>query len=270
MFFFFGREETFHVLPPNTLMRDKNFGKFRKAPEVWGSLSGMESVQPTTATHLAEKYYSYVELVVGKLIQHMHLPLEIADDCISAGYLGLVEAASRYDKQGKGSFQSFAFLRIRGAVIDYLRKSSDLSGTAYRYARALEAIQYVREEDYERNLGDSVEMSASERLAQIMDFAASGALAFRMSMEDALEKEDEALDPEQLMMRQDKLRAWSELIEQLDEKEQLIVRQYYFQGKSFVDIAKSTPGLSKSWVSRLHSRALKKLKDLYLERASHE
>jgi len=54
------------------------------------------------------------------------------------------------------------------------------------------------------------------------------------------------------------------LVEQLPSLEREIIEQYYFQGMQFIEIAKASDGLSKSWISRLHARAIKRLKKLYL------
>ena len=208
------------------------------------------------------EYRHYVKKVVISLIRKMQLPKENEEEYISAGYLGLVEAAERFDDSSGTDFRSFAFFRIRGSIIDSIRKSSELSGTAYRFSKALQAAHDVRENDFSGMGGTKLE--PKKRLAQVLEFASKGALAYRLSFDEAheetLEVPDEGLNPEQELLRKDSLRKVCTLFNVLDNKERLVMEGYYVHGKSFIEIAESSDGMSKSWVSRLHSRALTKLK----------
>ena len=67
--------------------------------------------------NLVEEFQEYVHAVVGRLMRAVNLPTHMEDEFVAAGYLGLVEAASRFDRDSGKKFKSYAFLRIRGAVI---------------------------------------------------------------------------------------------------------------------------------------------------------
>src|SRR5437868_836485 len=90
---------------------------------------------------LIEEYQSYVHQVARKLIHLMNLPFELLDEIVSSGYVGLVEAAERFNASQGVDFRTYAFLRIRGAMIDNIRNTSDLTGKAYKSAKALKAVQ---------------------------------------------------------------------------------------------------------------------------------
>lgn len=221
-----------------------------------------------TPDDLVHKYQRYVHSVASKLIASMHLPATSLDEFVSAGYLGLVEAAQRFDPQSGIDFKSFAFLRIRGAIIDNIRANSDLSGKAYRMARAWGASQEMEESIFFS--GTTHETTKSdEMLAQVFEFAASGALAFKMSIADVEEEVSEIvcddLSQEENLIEQERSVDLRKLVEKLPEKERLIVQGYYFDHLSFVEIAERHDGMTKSWVSRLHTRALSRLKKLYIE-----
>ena len=140
------------------------------------------------------EYKDYVNSVVGTLVKAMGLPMQLFDEFVSAGYLGLVEAASRYNPSTGGDFKTYAYFRIRGAVIDSIRECADNSGKAYRYIKALQASHTMREdtmevEGYTSTSGDSNSGgSRDEALAEVLDFAAKGVLAFRLSVDDAEEE----------------------------------------------------------------------------------
>ena len=216
---------------------------------------------------LIERYRGFVEMVARKLIHCLGLPNEQYEEFVAAGYLGLVEAAGRYDKRVGASFKTYAYLRIRGAMIDSIRECSDVSGAGYRYARALQAAQELREDELASELSGKAR-GRSERLARMLEYAAKSALAFRLSMSDA-EHEIVAImdadDPETNALARERAQIFVSLVATLPKKERMVVEEYYFKGKSFSEVVEAHPGFSKSWVSRLHSRALKLLKVKYEE-----
>lgn len=213
---------------------------------------------------LIAEYREFVHHIVGYLVRKMRLPVESFDEFVSAGYLGLVEAADRFDFSSNREFRSFAFLRIRGAIIDSIRECADLTGRAYRIARALNAAQSIRE-GYE----ELQATSPGDRLADILEFAARGALTYRLSMAEAAEEPistDSGLDdPEAIALHRDQGRLLRRVVTKLPPRERLIVEEYYFKDKSFQQIARENPDLSKSWISRLHTRAVGRLLTLLKE-----
>lgn len=217
----------------------------------------------TLRDDLISSYQRYVRNLAGMMITTMMLPQSLMDDLVSAGMLGLVEAAERFDHRRGKNFKTFAFYRIRGAMIDSIRRSSDFSGRAYRAARAFEAYSSLREE-YSHGRDRAGRNDRRRRLEEILNLASDGALAFRMSVPD-----DDANTPielrirrnaEQILIAEEDNKKVSLLVETLPEKERLIVEEYYINGLSFVQITEKYPTLSKSWVSRLHKRALRKLR----------
>ncbi len=226
------------------------------------------AIQSRDRNQLIEQYRDYVHYIVGKMVTTLGLPVDYADEFISAGYLGLVEAARRFDFDAGTDFSSFAYLRIRGAVIDNIRKNSDLSGKQYRYARAVQGAQELRVEEQASGEFSSSE-DAEGALAQLLDFAAKGAIAFRLSVADVeseVSLREPTSDPEALFLAGEDSSVFRELVETLPEKERLIIEEYYFNDKSFAEIVDEHQEFSKSWVSRLHARALEQLKVLYLKR----
>jgi len=218
---------------------------------------------------LTIKYQAFAEAVVRKLMGALSLPYENHDEYVSAGLLGLVEASERFNPNNGSDFRAFAFLRIRGAVIDSIRSNSELSGRAYRYAKALNAAHLLREEDSNRNTQQPVVPTAEankERFSKILELASNGALALRLSFEDA---EQEILNAREDVTGEDHLitkesrSGFRKLVKKLPPKERLIVEEFYFKEKSFSQIVDENEGFSKSWVSRLHRRALQRLKELY-------
>ncbi len=221
---------------------------------------------------LVLRYKVFVHQVVGSLINAMNLPPVMTEEYVSAGYLGLVEAAERFDfSQGK-DFKSYAYLRIRGSIIDSIRRSSSAPGYMYsRYIKALRAVQELREELYQREntTGSQAGSSSDEQLAGLLEHVTRSLLCFRLSRRDYSAElnriPDRSASPAALVEQRQHSQFIRKLISQLPEKERTIIEQYYFRERSFAEIAGDDGTMSKSWVSRLHARALKLLKEAYCE-----
>lgn len=216
---------------------------------------------------LINKYKRYVHSVAGKLIASMHLPSDQLDEFVSSGYMGLVEAAQRFDPSSGIDFRNYAFLRIRGSIIDSIRANSELSGRAYKLSRAWAAAQSL-EESYFFSTKTQSTKEDDQMLAEVFEFAASGALAFKFSMED-LEEEvadltAEELSQEENLIERENSVGLKDLVLKLPIKEKIIIWSYYYEQKSFSQIAQENSDMTKSWISRLHARALTRLKELYL------
>ncbi len=240
--------------------------KKRSSPSRRQSSASVDDVKQGTSSladrdQLITRYQRFVNGLVGKLIRTLSLPSDQTDEYVAAGYLGLVEAAERFDPNSGVEFSTYAYLRIRGAVIDSVRESSYLSAKALRFAKGMQAAHELREAEV---LGRSKEQG-KPGVAEMLDSVASGALVHRLcgdSGHDALTHATAVSQTPESLMEEDQgrseIREW---VGTLPEKERAIIEDYYFRGKSFTDIVESSEGMSKSWVSRLHSRALQQLKE---------
>lgn len=216
---------------------------------------------------LIEECHEFVEGLVARLIRVMGLPHRHRDDFVAAGLLGLVEAAGRYDAARGTEFRSFAFLRVRGAVIDHIRASCDLSGHAYQMLKALESANEMRTTAVEqRGCGTK---NTRQKATEGVEFVSKSAAAFAvLSGRNELPffGGESATTPEDDLSKKQVSKKIRLAIATLPEKERTIVEQYYFHDLTFSEIAKQYSGLSKSWVSRLHDRALGMLRDKLAEK----
>ncbi len=215
--------------------------------------------QPVAGSEDMEARLDWVRSIAGRLIKRLGLPTSEYDELVSAGYLGYVEAAGRYDPDSGKKFEHYAVLRVRGAIIDAIRKNCHLSGRAYRYMKALEAVQDMRESEQESQTNTAEE---NVPLARALSMVSQGALTYQLSMDEARESgyepASEDMNAEELLEEKQTGMHLRDKVKELDEEEQQVVAGYYFEEKSFVSIAESL-GVSKSWVSKVHRRALQKL-----------
>lgn len=240
----------------------------RGRSSVVGSSAVLNNDALTKRDALIEQYHDFVDMVVGRLIRTMGFPHSLREDFVSAGFLGLVEAATRFDPSKGYEFRSFAFLRIRGAIIDYIRSSCELSGAAYRVFKALEAAHEMRAEELDRSI--RVPRDPRQRATEAVEHLAKSAVAFRLTaLKGSLIKaEGESPDdPEKKLEEKRASQKIRAIVATLPEKERTIVEQYYFHDRKLTDVAAQYAGLSKSWVSRLHDRALEILRQKIHETA---
>lgn len=213
---------------------------------------------------LLQKYGPYVRSLAFQVRRQFHHQFEL-DELLAYGQLGLLEAAERFDPKVGVNFLTFAHYRIKGAIYDGLRKMGVLRGSDARTAYVGE-----RATAYLGNLSDRDQGSGNRRggidddLREISGAVTGLAVVFATGFAATEQLADDQLPADQrIELEQLKTRVRAAL-EQLPEKERKLLTGYYFQQKTLEE-AGAEIGQSKSWASRLHARAVERLKDLLNE-----
>lgn len=200
-----------------------------------------------------------VTAVAHTLRRQLGLRLEVAE-LESMGREGLLGAARGFDPTRGVPFRRFAYLRVRGAMMDGLRSQGGVPRAVYRKLRALEASDRAAEgrlEDDAAAPPASAE-AADERLdAHLASAAMAMAAGFLAASSAGLEhvEDEESLSPEDAVAEKETLEAVRAIIARRPEAERVLLERHYFGGVNFDEVARDL-GLSKSWASRLHTRAL--------------
>lgn len=185
------------------------------------------------------------------------------DELRSYGREGLLEAARRFDPSRGVSFRSFANYRVRGAMIDGMRSASALPRRVHARLRALEAGALTSEgalEDLQAapTAPAGAEAALNAHLAAMATAMATGLVAPTAGGTAEEMVDWNQSDPEEAVGRSELLGLVHREISNLADDEAELVRRHYFEGERFDRVAADL-GLSKSWASRLHTRALAKL-----------
>ena len=209
------------------------------------------------------RYQRNVEKMVEVFVRRLALSQETREELMASAYLGLVEAAGRYDRTTGTEFGVYARLRIRGAIVDSLRAASGLSGRSYRLAKLLQTVQALREQDAAEGMLE-VDLNTRDRLGSVLEHAAHGAVAFRISLEEVPEEAFECAKPEQNPELEFEKREFQQkfyqILETFPKKERLVLEQIYLNDRTVSEVAEEQAGMSKSWVSKLHAKGLKRLR----------
>jgi RNA polymerase sigma factor FliA len=199
---------------------------------------------------LVRKHADLVKRIAYHLAGRLPPQVEIAD-LMQAGMMGLLEAATHYSSGRGASFETYAGIRIRGAMLDALRKLDWAPRSVHRKARA--AQMGVPLTEYQQILRDAL-----------------GCQLLRLN--DAEEGEDSQLDrlpdgspdPEGLALEESRRRALAAAVLELPERERLVLSLYYEQELNLKEIG-AVLKVTESRVCQLHGQALLRLKALLAE-----
>jgi RNA polymerase sigma factor for flagellar operon FliA len=186
------------------------------------------------------------------------------DELESVGNEALVRSAMRYEPDGAASFSTYAHYRVRGAMIDEIRKRTPGRRKYRRALVRLEATQalLVEAADTQQAQARSGQRQTLEQRVELArDLVRRAAVAICLSEPEERvvdEVAGEEPDPEQLLLDADvRSRLW-ELVDELDVEQRALVEALYIQGLQMKDIAMQL-GTSIATVSRRHSRIVELL-----------
>ena len=181
------------------------------------------------------------------------------DDLRSFGREGLLQAARTFDPARGVPFRRWANMRVKGAVIDGLRQWGGLPRRVYRELRGIEAGDRMLEVYDEEDAAGPVATpeGADDRLTSYLaGIATAIAVGTMVAMpRENIDAEGHEITPEDLLAEAQLLARVKSIVEGLPLQERTLVQKHYFGGET-LDQAAASLGLSKSWGSRLHARAL--------------
>ncbi len=217
------------------------------------------------------------ELVLGhaglvkRIAQHLiaRLPASVQlDDLIQAGMLGLIEAARNYDASHGASFETYAGIRIRGAILDETRKSDWTPRSVHRKAR--EMTETVRRLEHEhgrvaepQEVAATMNISMNDYHAIVTDAAGSRVLSLDQPESGVRELGDIPSvtndDPSAHVENDHFRQALVEVIDHLPEKERLVMSLYYERELNLREIGEIL-GVSESRICQIHGQALVRIR----------
>ncbi len=204
------------------------------------------------------------------------LPKSVSkDDLMSLGMHGLYDALEKFDPTRDLKFDTYATFRIRGAIIDGLRKEDWLPRSSREKTKKIDAIIEKLEQKYMRTITAkevAIELGLSEE--EVQQTVTEGFFANVLSLDDGLKdldgekespkvtiKDERTLTPEDKILKGELVGKLALVIQQLNDKEQLVVSLFYKEELTLTEIG-TVMGLSTSRISQIHSKALFKMKKL--------
>jgi len=237
-----------------------------KKDALWSSYKATGSM--TLRNELVMLYINLVEIIARKMHHIFDGKIQL-DDIISNGTIALIGAVESFDINRGVKFETYASLRIRGSVIDYIREQDFVPRSVREKAKKVDAA-FVKLRDLlgrEPTIAEiSAEIGLNSRVVEdIMAESHSGNVfsleeLLQNRMETTFEIEDDtSLIPQELILRKELKSTLKEAIDCLNEKERLVTTLYYYEGLKVKDIAK-VMDISSARVCQIHSTVLLKLK----------
>jgi RNA polymerase sigma factor for flagellar operon FliA len=216
---------------------------------------------------LVNRYAPLVKKIAYHLMGRLPSSVQV-DDLIQAGMLGLLDAANQYNPSHGASFETYASIRIRGAMLDDLRRTDWAPKSVHRKSRDLAAAinQVEREtgcEASDREVAEVLGLSMDDYFLLLRDTSVSRMVSVEdmgSSDEDILERiEGDSATPLEALQQQQFQGHLVEAIGNLPEREKLIMSLYYEQELNLREIG-AVLDVSESRVSQLLSQAHARLR----------
>ena len=212
------------------------------------------------------RHASLVKRIAFHLLNRLPPTVQV-DDLIQAGMIGLLEAASNFDATMGASFETFAGIRIRGAMIDEIRRSDWTPRSVHRKFREVtDAIRKIESETgvdaSDTDVANLLSISLSEYHKILIDSSSSRIYSIdsleENAQESALPSSSEST-PEQVFSGEEYQHQLAEVIKALPKKEQLVISLYYDDELNFREIGEVLE-VTESRICQLHGQALLRIK----------
>lgn len=215
------------------------------------------------------EYTSLVKIVAGRLSMYLGYNVEY-EDLVSYGVFGLIDAIDKFDCKMGVKFETYASLRIRGAILDQIRKMDWIPRTLRQKQKRLEAA-YQKLEGNNGRVATDAEIAAELEISldELEDWKNQIELSNIISLDDYIEQGSEMKpdpsvksvfeQPETKIEREELKSRLKQALEELTENERKVILLYYYEEMTLKEISNILE-VSESRVSQLHTKSLVKLK----------
>ena len=214
----------------------------------------------------AERFFPYIEKVARRLARRLPAHVEI-DDLVSAGVIGLMEAADRYDPKRADRFEAFAEFRIRGAMLDDLRARDTLSRDMRRLSNELRNATRKLESELGRapdqsELASTLGLNVDELYTRQQKLSGSSVVGIDDAGPDLLDRtgDSSSPDPFEITAHREALGRLVSGIDDLAEKMQQVLSLYYCENMNLKEIGQIL-GVTESRVCQIHGEATRRLRE---------
>ncbi len=234
--------------------------------KLWSDYSANKT--PELREQLIIEYAPLVKLVAGKLSMYLGYNVEF-DDLVGYGVFGLIDAIDKFD-YGKGvKFETYASLRIRGAILDQIRKMDWIPRTVRQKQKELDgAYRRIEERTGRPATDEQVAEELGISIDELDELQNETKVTNIISLDEYMEQGEakvepraykDYMQPEKVVEKSELKRLLLEVLETLTDKEKKVITLYYYEELTLKEISRVLE-VSESRVSQLHSKALIKMK----------
>lgn len=234
-----------------------------------------ESYTKTKTAELREEliveYAPLVKIIAGRLSMYLGYNVEY-EDLVSYGIFGLIDAIDKFDALKDVKFETYASLRIRGAILDQIRKMDWIPRTIRQKQKKIDtAIREIEarcgrsatDEEVAQSLGISndeyVDWQSQMKITNVVSLNEFLEQGSEIPNDSSFNRKAQFDEPEEVLEREELKRILTGALELLTEKERKVIVLYYYEDLTLKEIS-SILEVSESRTSQLHTRALQKMK----------
>ena len=215
------------------------------------------------------EYSPLVKLVAGRLSMYLGYNVEY-EDLVSYGIFGLIDAIDKYDYTKAVKFETYASLRIRGAILDQIRKMDWIPRTIRQRQKQIDAVMRQIESTKGRVATDEeIALGLGISNDEYLEWQSKMKITNVVSLNEFLEQGSEVpnipngsrhfIMPEEAIEQEELKVMLVEALKLLTEKERRVIELYYYEELTLKEISHVLE-VTESRVSQLHTKALQKMK----------
>lgn len=235
--------------------------------KLWEEYSKKKS--PELYERIIIEYAGLVKLVAGRLSMYLGHNVEY-DDLVGYGTFGLIDAIDKFDYSKGYKFETYASLRIRGAILDQIRKMDWIPRSIRQKQRKMENAYQALETKHGRTVTDEdVAEELNLTIEEFEDWQTQTNITNIISLDEFLEQGSESRteqffatsfdQPDRIVEQKELKDILARTLETLTEKEKKVIVLYYYEDLTLKEISRILE-VSESRISQLHTKALQKLK----------
>lgn len=234
---------------------------------LWEDYSRLKT--PELREKIILEYAPLVKVVAGRLSMYLGYSVEY-EDMVSYGVFGLIDAIDKFDMTKEVKFETYASLRIRGAILDQIRKMDWIPRTIRQRQKQIDAAmkeieQSTGREATDEEIADRLGISGDEYLEWQSQMKVNNIVSLNEYVEQGSDiPSDKGISggfesPETVIEKSELKEMLEEALELLTEKEKKVVLLYYYEELTLKEISHVLE-VSESRISQLHTKALQKMK----------
>lgn len=224
---------------------------------------------PKIREQIIIEYANLVKIVAGRLSMYLGYTVEY-DDLVGYGTFGLIDAIDKFDLLKGVKFETYASLRIRGAILDQIRKMDWIPRTLRQKQKKIDQAYQKLELQYGRpgtdeELAEEIGISTDELTTWQNQTKVTNLISLDEFLEQGAEVRVDAdasshfEQPERVMEKEEMKQILLETLEQLTENERKVITLYYYEDLTLKEISHILE-VSESRISQLHTKALQKMR----------
>lgn len=235
--------------------------------KLWASYAKTKC--PDMREKLIMEYAPLVKIIAGRLSMYLGYNVEY-DDLVGYGIFGLIDAIDKFDVNKDVKFETYASLRIRGSILDQIRKMDWIPRTVRQKQKKIEtAIKKIEAKTgrtaLDEEIAEELKVSSDELLNWQSQLKVTNMVSLNEYVEQGMEPVMDAkgnshfIQPEDAIAEEELKKVLGESLQILTEKERKVITLYYYEDLTLKEIS-NVLEVSESRVSQLHTKALTKMK----------